>query len=189
MHGCDTTSVRVSMSSSRSKSITAGPSRRRIGISGRKSIWPTYEYLRRSQRRKPKPRPRLLQNTTMTSSSSIGGGTRGAITPISTVIKRRPSMATSLASNDRFARQKDLVPAERLAELLITVIGIGSIGRQVARTLAAIGARRMQVVDFDRVEDTNRTTQGYLLDDVGQLKVKATAADIARLDPSIKVEL
>jgi sulfur carrier protein ThiS adenylyltransferase len=93
------------------------------------------------------------------------------------------------ATNDRFARQQDLVPAECLAPLLATVIGVGSIGRQVARTLAAIGARRIQLVDFDQVEDTNRTTQGYLAEDVGHLKVRATARDIARLDPSIELEL
>jgi lactate dehydrogenase-like 2-hydroxyacid dehydrogenase len=90
---------------------------------------------------------------------------------------------------DRFARQRELVPTEKLAELLITVIGIGSIGRQVARTLAAIGARRLQLVDFDHVEDTNRTTQGYVAQDVGQPKVVATARDIKALDSSIEVEL
>jgi hypothetical protein len=98
-------------------------------------------------------------------------------------------MATSLTSNDRFARQQDLVPAERLADLLITVIGVGSIGRQVASTLAAIGARRMQLVDFDHVEDNNRTTQGYLVEDVGLPKVQGVARAINRLDPSIEVEL
>jgi molybdopterin-synthase adenylyltransferase len=39
------------------------------------------------------------------------------------------------------------------------------------------------------VEDTNRTTQGYLLDDVGELKVVATGREIRRLDPSIELEL
>jgi hypothetical protein len=95
----------------------------------------------------------------------------------------------AIATEDRFARQQELVPAERLAPLLVTVIGVGSIGRQVARTLAVIGARRMQLVDFDHVEDTNRTTQGYLAEDVGQSKVLATARDIARLDASIEMEL
>lgn len=97
-------------------------------------------------------------------------------------------MATSEIFSDRFVRQQDLVPSERLAELLVTVIGVGAIGRQVALQLAAIGARRLQLVDFDRVDGTNVTTQGYLLDDVGQPKVGATARAVARLDPVIEVE-
>ena len=98
-------------------------------------------------------------------------------------------MATSLISEDRFARQQELVPADRLATLQVTVIGVGAIGRQVALQLAAIGASRLQLVDFDCVDRTNLTTQGYWEADIGQPKVRATAAAIARLDPSIEVEL
>ena len=96
-------------------------------------------------------------------------------------------MVLSATSNDRFARQQDLVPAEALAELLVTVIGVGAIGRQVALQLAAIGAPRIQLVDFDRVDHTNVTTQGYQAEDIGQPKVAATAKAIARLDPTIEV--
>jgi molybdopterin-synthase adenylyltransferase len=98
-------------------------------------------------------------------------------------------MATFETSEDRFARQRDLVPAERLEQLLFTVIGIGAIGRQVALQLAAIGARRLQLVDFDRVDRTNITTQGYWTEDIGQAKVAATGNAIHRLDPTIEVEL
>ena len=98
-------------------------------------------------------------------------------------------MATSLISEDRFARQEGLVPADRLASLTVTVIGVGAIGRQVALQLAAIGTRRLQLVDFDCVDRTNLTTQGYWEADIGQPKVRATAAAIARLDPTIELEL
>jgi sulfur carrier protein ThiS adenylyltransferase len=98
-------------------------------------------------------------------------------------------MATFATSSGRFARQQELVPMERLAPLLATVIGVGSIGRQVARTLTAIGARRLQLVDFDHVEESNRTTQGYLGADVGLPKVVATAQEITRMDPSVQFEL
>jgi sulfur carrier protein ThiS adenylyltransferase len=94
-----------------------------------------------------------------------------------------------MTSNDRFTRQEDLVPAERLAQLLVTVIGVGSIGRQVALQLAAIGARRLQLVDFDHVDHSNLTTQGYLAGDIGLTKVRAMREAIDRLDPSIEVDL
>jgi molybdopterin-synthase adenylyltransferase len=97
-------------------------------------------------------------------------------------------MATSLISEDRFIRQQELVPANRLGALTVTVIGVGAIGRQVALQLAAIGARRLKLVDFDCVDRTNVTTQGFWEADIGQPKVNATAVAIARLDPSIEVE-
>ena len=90
---------------------------------------------------------------------------------------------------DRFERQRELVPLERLGRVRATVIGVGAIGRQVALQLAAIGAPRLQLIDFDRVELSNVTTQGYRIADVGQSKVSATAAAIRALDPSIQVEM
>jgi sulfur carrier protein ThiS adenylyltransferase len=95
---------------------------------------------------------------------------------------------TTVSEHDRYARQQDLVPQDRLAEVRATVIGVGAIGRQVSLQLAAIGVRRLQIFDFDAVDLTNVTTQGYLAADVGQPKVQATAAAIGRLDPAIAVE-
>lgn len=90
-------------------------------------------------------------------------------------------------STSRFERQQDLVPLAALMPLTTTVIGVGAIGRQVAIQLAAIGARQIQLIDFDTVETTNITTQGYLQADLGQLKVTATANHIRALDPEITV--
>src|SRR3954464_4529076 len=99
----------------------------------------------------------------------------------------RSSMDSATICN-RFSRQQDLVPLERLSQLTATVIGVGAVGRQVALQLAAIGARRLQLIDFDQVDESNITTQGYLADDVGLLKVAALAAAIKRLDPSVEVD-
>ena len=91
-------------------------------------------------------------------------------------------------TSHRFERQADLVPQSRLQELLVTVIGVGAIGRQVALQLAAIGVRRLQLMDFDHVEATNVTTQGYRADDIGQSKVSATTNDVRQIDVTVEVE-
>lgn len=96
-------------------------------------------------------------------------------------------MTTSSELN-RFVRQKELVPQDRLAAIMTTVIGVGAIGRQLAVQLAAIGTPRIQLVDFDVVDLTNITTQGYWAADIGLPKIQATAAAIRQLDPTITVE-
>ncbi len=88
---------------------------------------------------------------------------------------------------DRFSRQQDLVPTARLQALTATVIGVGAIGRQVALQLAALGVRRLQLIDFDTVEVTNITSQGYYTGDLGAPKVSATAKVIHHIDPTITV--
>ncbi len=90
--------------------------------------------------------------------------------------------------NTRFERQQSFIPQDRLAGITATVIGIGAIGRQVALQLSAIGVRRLQMVDFDRVELTNVTSQGYCQTDVGQRKIDATCAAVEAIDPTITVE-
>ena len=77
-------------------------------------------------------------------------------------------MTTS--ENSRFARQEDLIPTAALAAATATVIGVGAIGRQVALQLASLGVRRLQLVDFDTVELTNVTTQGYWQEEIGRPK-------------------
>jgi hypothetical protein len=91
-------------------------------------------------------------------------------------------------SLSRFERQESLVPSERLIDLTTTVIGVGAIGRQVAMQLAAIGVRRLQLIDFDQVEPTNITTQGYRSIDLTMSKVDAASRAIGELDPDTKVE-
>ena len=88
---------------------------------------------------------------------------------------------------DRFVRQQDFVPRERLANVSVTVIGVGAIGRQVALQLACLGVPRLTLVDFDLVEPTNVTTQSYAMADVGCSKVVATAAAVRGIDPTIAV--
>ncbi len=92
-----------------------------------------------------------------------------------------------LTEPNRFVRQSGLVPMDRLHDVTATVIGVGAIGRQVVIQLASIGAQSIQLVDFDLVDHTNVTTQGYLADEIGLPKVTAASRMIGRIDPNIMV--
>jgi sulfur carrier protein ThiS adenylyltransferase len=78
------------------------------------------------------------------------------------------------ANDERYSRQRDIVPAERIAGCRATVIGVGAIGRQVALQLVAIGIPWLQLVDHDTVEISNLASQGYMETDMDKLKVNAT---------------
>ena len=80
-----------------------------------------------------------------------------------------------MSSDERYSRQRDIVPPERLAQIKATVIGVGAIGRQVALQLTAMGVPWLELIDFDVVEESNLASQGYLEDDLGRYKVDATA--------------
>ncbi len=94
---------------------------------------------------------------------------------------------TAGSPTDRFSRQADLVPRTMLQELQVTVIGVGAVGRQVALQLAAVGVRKLLIFDFDSVEATNITTQGYSHADLGMPKVLATQQAVHCIDPEIEV--
>jgi tRNA A37 threonylcarbamoyladenosine dehydratase len=89
---------------------------------------------------------------------------------------------------DRFARQSRLVPQDKLVGLGASIIGVGAVGRQIALQLACIGVRQLQLIDFDSVEPTNVTTQGYRDAEVGAQKVDAAAAAVWEIDSGIAVK-
>jgi hypothetical protein len=91
------------------------------------------------------------------------------------------------AIDERYSRQQDIVPAARIANCRATVIGVGAIGRQVALQLAAMGIPWLHLIDFDVVETSNLASQGYLEDDLGKLKVEATAAQCKRVNSGIEI--
>ena len=81
---------------------------------------------------------------------------------------------SQMQQDERYSRQRDIVPADRIAQCKATVIGVGAIGRQVALQLSAIGVPWLQLVDHDKVEWSNVATQGYSEADVGKLKANTT---------------
>lgn len=96
---------------------------------------------------------------------------------------------SEMQQEERYSRQRDIVPAERIAECKATVIGVGAIGRQVALQLAAIGIPWLQLVDFDKVEWSNLASQGYLEGDMGKLKVNATSDLCWRINANSQIHV
>lgn len=90
--------------------------------------------------------------------------------------------------NERYSRQRDIVPAERIADCKATVIGVGAIGRQVALQLTAMGIPWLQLIDFDVVEESNLASQGYLEDDLNKLKVDATSDLCWQINSNMEIQ-
>ena len=89
---------------------------------------------------------------------------------------------------DRAARQRDIVPPDRLAACRATVVGVGAVGRQVALQLAAMGLPRLHLIDPDIVEEVNLACQGYLEADLGREKVHATAELCRQINPEVDIQ-
>lgn len=92
-------------------------------------------------------------------------------------------------SNERYSRQEDIVPRQRILDCKATVIGVGAIGRQVAIQLTAIGVPHIQLIDFDEVDLSNLTTQGYMQKDLKRPKVDATAEFCREINYDLQVEV
>jgi len=91
--------------------------------------------------------------------------------------------------NDRFSRQADIVPRERILDCTATIIGVGAIGRQVAIQLTDFGVPVLQLIDFDRVDISNLATQGYMHKDIERPKVDVTAEFVREINYGLQVEV
>jgi hypothetical protein len=76
-------------------------------------------------------------------------------------------------NEDRFLRQQDVLDADRLANLNVTLIGLGSIGSITGLALSKMGVVRITVYDADYVEVHNWSNQMYSDADIGLLKAIA----------------
>jgi len=90
---------------------------------------------------------------------------------------------------DRYVRQKELVPPDKLLDIKATVVGVGAIGRQVSLQLSAIGVPELQLIDFDQVSVENLGAQGFLESDLNCPKVEAVASVCKAINSEIKVTI
>ncbi|MHB2015874.1 MAG: ThiF family adenylyltransferase, partial [Candidatus Xenobia bacterium] len=75
----------------------------------------------------------------------------------------------------------------RLRNTRITVCGAGALGANLVETLARCGGAKLAVIDRDRVEERNLSTQPWYRTDVGAAKAKILANSLYRA-LNVKVE-
>lgn len=73
-----------------------------------------------------------------------------------------------------------------LASKRVVLCGAGAIGSNLAESLLRQGLGELRVIDMDRVEEHNLSTQIWIEEDIGALKVKALAN---RLYDAVGVEI
>lgn len=75
----------------------------------------------------------------------------------------------------------------KLKNYAITICGAGALGANLAENLARSGFGKLKVIDCDRIEERNLSTQPYYRSDVGAFKAKILANNLYRAI-RIKVE-
>jgi molybdopterin/thiamine biosynthesis adenylyltransferase len=68
----------------------------------------------------------------------------------------------------------------RLREFPLAVCGAGALGANIAESLARIGFMRLRVVDRDRIEERNLSTQPFYRSDAGAFKARVLANALYR---------
>jgi molybdopterin/thiamine biosynthesis adenylyltransferase len=68
----------------------------------------------------------------------------------------------------------------RLRDCAVTVCGAGALGANITESLARSGFARLTVIDRDRIEERNLSTQPYHRSDIGAFKAKILANALYR---------
>src|SRR5947207_11344886 len=85
---------------------------------------------------------------------------------------------TTFFYHEQLHRSADLM--RRLRDCKVTVCGAGAPGANIVESLARQGFAELRVIDRDRIEERNLSTQPYFLSDVGAFKVKILANSLYR---------
>ena len=84
----------------------------------------------------------------------------------------------SIFFHEQLYRRPELMA--RMREMAVTVCGAGALGANITESLARSGFARLKVIDRDRVEERNLSTQPYYRSDIGAFKAKILANALFR---------
>ncbi|HTK11549.1 MAG TPA: ThiF family adenylyltransferase [Ktedonobacteraceae bacterium] len=83
-------------------------------------------------------------------------------------------------ANSPFFHEERHTPIREWTEKPLTICGAGALGGNVTETLARMGFTQLSVIDRDRVEQRNLSTQPYSRGEVGAPKARALANTLYR---------
>lgn len=68
----------------------------------------------------------------------------------------------------------------QISDFAVTICGAGALGANIAESLARSGFGKLKVIDRDRIEERNLSTQPYYRSDIGAFKAKMLANSLYR---------
>lgn len=92
-------------------------------------------------------------------------------------------------TDNRYSRQKDIVPMEGITSTPILIVGCGAIGRNVATQLASVGVQDLELYDFDKIEESNVASQGFPETHINLLKVESVQKSCLDINKSINIKV
>ncbi len=99
------------------------------------------------------------------------------------------NLAYSSTAEERFSKEGDFEaqPYEDLSQKRILIVGAGALGNFVALGAALEGIGKIDILDYDEVDQTNLNRQIMFYDSVGKEKSLALAEKIKQINPNIEV--
>jgi sulfur carrier protein ThiS adenylyltransferase len=79
--------------------------------------------------------------------------------------------------------------SDRLKTKKVGIAGCGGLGSNAAVALARIGLKKIVLIDFDVIDESNLNRQYYFRDQVGMLKVNALRENLLRIHSDILIEI
>ncbi|HTF57850.1 MAG TPA: ThiF family adenylyltransferase [Planctomycetota bacterium] len=101
-----------------------------------------------------------------------------------------PDDVLIIDDSDRYGRLRLISwwRQEKLSAAKILVVGAGALGNEVLKNLALLGAGRVFIIDFDRIEATNLTRSIlFRAGDAGRSKAERAADAVRALNPDVRV--
>ena len=87
-------------------------------------------------------------------------------------------MSRNALFHERLYRNDDVM--RQIRDVRVTVCGAGALGANITESLARQGCTKLRVIDRDRIEERNISTQPYFRSDVGAFKAKILANSLYR---------